>query len=447
MKPSISCVKPRRVISIMLERSPLSDLKHPTRRNVKRRVKHALKQRPRWLAIDAESRSTSNLSDDGPDVYSLCPDTEVRKLGMFAHDGTLAVWHWGEPPHPLFIKAAKEGWKFIIHNAPFDHTLLMRNLCVRHGFPAIPYDRCIDTMTRALAMGLPAGLGDLADALGTTHRKDRILERQNRRAYRPRRARKDENPDGGPYYHDEPSDDYAIQDVGVAAELHLHPHVPELIPIERELELHTHVVNERGFPADIELAEDIVKLTQQALAEINAKLAKLTNGKITSINQVGKILEFAKTLGYRGHSLDREAVDRQLARNDLDPLLRKVLSLRRQVGNAVKKFPALLACVSPDGRVRFTLQYHGAGPGRWSGRRFQPQNLRRLSLKPEEVETAITAIKTGDLKHLKKLYANPLELMGEMGRPAVISGHKRQINGRRPQQHRIARFGVAASRR
>ena len=34
--------------------------------------------------------------------------------------------------------------------------------------------------------------------------------------------------------------------------------------------------------------------------------------------------------------------------------------------------------LSPDGRVRHQYVLWGAGPGRWTGRGFQPQNLKRF---------------------------------------------------------------------
>ena len=204
--------------------------------------------------------------------------------------------------------------------------------------------------------------------------------------------------------------------------------MPELSAEERAVELLTHKINDRGFKVDVELAEAICKIGEKAALEIDTKIAKLTKGEVKTITQVARLFSFAKAHGYNGRSLDREAVERQLKKKDLPSILRRALTLRLQgAGAAIKKFNALLACVSADGRIRHWAQYHGAGPGRWAGRRYQPQNLRRLTIK--DIDTAVAAIKTGNLAHLKKLYANPLEVMGEMGRPAIVAEAEHDLIG------------------
>jgi hypothetical protein len=48
-----------------------------------------------------------------------------------------------------------------------------------------------------------------------------------------------------------------------------------------------------------------------------------------------------------------------------------------------------------DSRLRGTLRYHGASTGRWSGARFQPQNLKKAQTK--DIDAAIAAVRSGDL--------------------------------------------------
>ena len=56
-------------------------------------------------------------------------------------------------------------------------------------------------------------------------------------------------------------------------------------------------------------------------------------------------------------------------------------------------------------------------------RGFQPQNLKRSEV--EDIEAAITAVKTGDYEHVRKLYPRALTLLGDLGRSLIIAapGH------------------------
>jgi len=44
---------------------------------------------------------------------------------------------------------------------------------------------------------------------------------------------------------------------------------------------------------------------------------------------------------------------------------------------SVRKLDALFNRIDADDRLRDTLQFHAASTGRWAGRGFQPQNLKK----------------------------------------------------------------------
>jgi DNA polymerase len=69
------------------------------------------------------------------------------------------------------------------------------------------------------------------------------------------------------------------------------------------------------------------------------------------------------------------------------------------------------------------LRYHGASTGRWSGKAFQPQNLKRPVT--EDVDAAISAVATGDYSKVCKLYASPLSVIGDLSRSLICAapGH------------------------
>ena len=80
----------------------------------------------------------------------------------------------------------------------------MAILALRYGFPLIPIERWRCTMAKALACALPGKLEMVAEVLGLEHRKDADGARLMRLMAKPRKPRKGEDPNAGPYWHDEP---------------------------------------------------------------------------------------------------------------------------------------------------------------------------------------------------------------------------------------------------
>ena len=89
---------------------------------------------------------------------------------------------------------------------------------------------------------------------------------------------------------------------------------------------------------------------------------------------------------------------------------------------AARKLDSLLAGIDADHRLRGTLRFHGASTGRWSGSRFQPQNLKKPQTK--NLNAAITAVRSGDLKRVRAIGA-PLAIVGDISRNMICAapGH------------------------
>src|SRR3546814_19291956 len=72
----------------------------------------------------------------------------------------------------------------------------------------------------------------------------------------------------------------------------------------------------------------------------------------------------------------------------------------------------MLSRRSADGRMRGSLQYHGAGTGRWAGRGAQLQNLPRSSTENhDEILAMVDALSTGDADLVRLLYQRPTTLV------------------------------------
>ena len=90
----------------------------------------------------------------------------------------------------------------------------------------------------------------------------------------------------------------------------------------------------------------------------------------------------------------------------------RVLELRLGGAQAaVNKFDALFTCADDDDRVRGVFRLSRRRHWAFFGERFQPQNMKRSTV--EDPDAAIAAVATGDYAQVKKLYPQPLAIVGE----------------------------------
>jgi DNA polymerase len=199
---------------------------------------------------------------------------------------------------------------------------------------------------------------------------------------KPRKPRSGEDP-SGVYWHDDPEkiarlSNYCIRDTD--AEREVYHHLPPLTEAEQALWVLDAIINARGFYTDGPLLEAASQIATAADQAIQDELARITDGALTSTSQVEALQAWLADHGCEVKDIKKGTLSHALRRKDLDPAVRRVIELRREAAHAAaSKIDTLLAWRNADGRVRGTLQFHGAGPGRWTGRGPQPQNFKRDS--------------------------------------------------------------------
>ena len=380
---------------------------------------------------DGETKGVLDLRIVGAPRYAADPGTEVLCVAYAVDDGPVRIWRPGDPI-PAEVTEAKRApnWLVVAHGDPFETQIERDILGPRYGWPQIPIERHRCTMAMALAAGLPAKLGAVADALELARRKDAAGERIMHQMAKPRRLRQGEDP-AGIYWWDDPERlarlyEYAVQDVEVLRELFM-----QLAPLprsERAIRRLSCTINDRGFAVDRKFAEAARKIAQAAVPEIDAELAELTGGAVAKISQVARLLKWARDHGYAGHTLSKKAIERQFERGALPMLTRRVLELRLAgAQSAVKKIDALLARAGNDDRIRGAFRYHGASTGRWAGEGFQPQNLKRPAI--EDLDAAIAAVASGDITRVKELHEPPLAIVGDCSRAMIIAAPEHELIG------------------
>ncbi len=343
------------------------------------------------LVLDLETTSIADLRKTGSQVYAEHPDTRITVLCYAIDDGpVVTVIDFTVVPAEFAIAAL--GAVFVAHNYAFEWHLYYAKL-VPLGWPVIPLAQWSCTMARSLVAGYPASLDVGGRAIGLRFRKDPTARDLMLRFARPRSL--------SPltWWHEtDPARfqklcEYCAQDV--LAERELDSRLPELSPRERAVFELDHHINQRGLGVDHALVRDLAVLTEQARDQLARDVVRLTNGQVTSLNQVAQLRAWLFFQGVDMPDLRRDTVKAWLADPTLPDGPRKLLQARLDASRAsTAKLAAIAAARSLDGRVRGTFQYYGAGrTGRWAGRRFQPQNLFRGSIR--DVPAAIRAIRAG----------------------------------------------------
>ena len=92
------------------------------------------------------------------------------------------------------------------------------------------------------------------------------------------------------------------------AERELFARLPPLSPSEQALWVLDATINQRGFCIDRSLAEAARKIAQAAGPEIDAELAEVTGGAVTTVNQVAKLQAWLEQNGCAVKDLQKKTV-------------------------------------------------------------------------------------------------------------------------------------------
>lgn len=140
-------------------------------------------------------------------------------------------------------------------------------------------------------------------------------------------------------------------------------------------------INDTGMPVNRKFVEQAEIKSDIRKNELHRKLKTITG--LDNPNSGQKLLPWLVERGYPYQDLQKASVTKTLKADKAEPILteecRSALKLRRYASQtSVKKYPAILRRLSPDGNLRHAFQYGGAARTlRWAGRGPQPHNLTR----------------------------------------------------------------------
>jgi DNA polymerase len=364
------------------------------------------------LFRDIETRSTVELKAVGSHVYAAHCTTGVWCAGYAVDDGPVEIWIPDQPIPECFVEAARNpDWLIVAHNDAFERVIEEYILHPQFGWPLVPLERHRCTMAMTLAAALPAALEKAVDALNLPYAKDKVGQALMRKMAKPA--------PGGGWIEDADllRQLYAYCRQDVEAERALFRALPPLTEDEQRLWQLDAVINARGFHTDGTLLDAARRVVAKAEAELQAEFREITG--LDSSNQTAKLTGWLAGHGCTVTDVQKGTLRHALRRKELAPEARRAIQLRLELAHAsAGKVAALKAWLGADGRVRGTLQYHGAATGRWVGRGPQPQNMRRDGA---DIEAKITAVLNGGAG-----LESPIEAVGDIGRAMITAapGHR-----------------------
>lgn len=380
------------------------------------------------LSIDIETYSDVDLAKAGVYRYASSAAFEILLLGVSVDDGPVRVYDLagGEAlPEALvaaLVSDAVEKWAY---NASFERVCLSAWLrryrpgLLRSPFLSPVSWRC--SRVWGAMLGLPLSLAGIGAALRLDAQKlseGRALVRYfcvPCKATKANGMRTRNRPQDAPekwaafqaYNARDVEAEQAIQQ-----RLAAFP-VPAKLWQEYALD---QVINDRGIEVDRTLAARAIALDAAARQELLGRMQALTG--LQNPNSVAQLKSWLASQGAPMASLAKKDVERALA--DAKEPVKAVLSLRLALAkSSVKKYQAMEASVSPDGRARGMFQFYGAPrTGRWSGRIIQLQNLRRNSL--EDLAGARALVRAGDAAAVRAQFGAIPEVLSQLVRTAFV---------------------------
>jgi hypothetical protein len=375
--------------------------------------------------VDIESRATVELRKHGIYVYAAHPQTDIWCVCYAIDDGPVQTWVPGQRKPWVLCEHIENGGNMLSHNTQFERLMWQHKLGPKYGW-SVPRPQAWGcTMARAYAQALPGSLADAASSVGLPLSKDAEGHRLMLTMSRPRRIDLFGNP---VWWDDDPARlqrliEYCIRDVEV--ERALHNRLFHLTAQEHKIWLLDQEINDRGLLVDRELCEIARDMIEVALKQLNKDIREASDSEVLTTSSVAQIINYCKRHGLKDEddeelsSIAKEELGKLLARDDLPPSVRRVLEIRQEASKvSVKKIQALLTDASADGRVRGLLAYHAATTGRWAGRRFQPQNIKRPVNKNQDV--LIDLVRRKQMLGIE-IFDGPINVISDIIRGMIIA--------------------------
>jgi DNA polymerase len=371
----------------------------------------------RHVTLDFETASAADLLKMGAwryaadfSTYIMCVQIKVRLDKRPMPTRVLTDREIAARDPELMALASDPAVIFKAHNAGFEQAMWHFHM-VPLGYPKLPPERWHDTMAVAAMKALPMGLDALTSALELPIRKDMEGHRHMLMMCKPDRQ--------GGWSHHTPENKQRLYQYGATdadAQDAVYEATLGLGRDERETWIIDQKINQRGIKIDVPFVDACIDILDQVRIPMTARFQELTGG--LKPTQREKVLNWVNDQGVALGDMKKATLDAILDPDDefgiedfSEPLpyhVHEVLTLRRSLASSsVAKLERMKKCATDDGRVRYTMQYHGARTGRWAGRLIQIQNYPRGELQERQGLTPdilANAIMTRNVDHVREMW-------------------------------------------
>ncbi len=376
---------------------------------------------------DFETFSEVDIKKVGGSRYARHESTEVLMLTVRTSEGEEIQWvpAVGEAAPTKLIEllldptTAKYAWNARFELDIFEHVL---------GY-ACPLEEWKCVMVMAASLALPMDLATAGRVVGLPD--DMLKMSEGKRLIKkfsgPRKpTKKDKRARWQP--EDDPADwqlylDYNRQDVVTERAILCKIRRWDMPDHEWHLWRIDQRINQAGIPINRAMVENAIRIYNDVFADRLARMKEVTG--LENPNSGQQLLPWLRERGYPWQDLKKGHVKRAIDNAEmykLDDDTRKVLGWRSEISRtSVKKYPALLEALDDDDRLRGCLQFNGAGrTWRWSGRRFQPQNLARPTKEYENViHYATDLVEHSWAWAIEQMHDTPIDLLSSCVRSVV----------------------------
>ena len=365
---------------------------------------------------------------------------------MGAYDRvTKEKWLWFPHDGPLYstlIKAIKEREFIAAQNARFDQLIWEYVAVSAYNFPQLPAEKWYCSAAQCRVNAIPSGLDNAS--LFVTGKRGKL---SNGKALI--KLLSIPNADGN--FNEDPvalrqMGEYCLQDVMATEEV-----IASTRPMTEDEHsdwLVSEKINDRGFKADLELAQLCTDQAEEELGELAEKLDELTDGAVTAVSQVARVKKWFMSgldVDTIATYLTRAVVDKKTKKESvkvtfdkgaraglLDAFRRGIVNLTTnqaevleivEEGNksSVSKFKKFLLLADEyDHRVRGAYMFAGASQTkRFSAKGLQPHNFRRECIAPDRIAHAKEMLSHGKPNQIED-GTGVMDVLSKLLRPTIL---------------------------
>lgn len=301
-------------------------------------------------------------------------------------------------PSADFLDALASADEVVIHNSAFDRAAARACWDID-----IPVRKVHDTMVQAMTHSLPGSLATLSsiyelsedeakDAEGKTLIRLFCLPRPKN--FNLKRATKLTHPAEWQRFLSYAGGDITAMRV-IRGKLPMWNYRDTNQHRERSLWELDQKSNDRGFLVDLDLVDRALETIKREKKQLAVEVQKLTGGAVDKASRRDAMLKhIAEAFDVHLPDMKKDTLERRLGDPETPDALKQLLRVRlADTTTSTAKYQAVKRS-NVDGVLYGTTAFCGAlRTARWAGRIFQPQNLPRPDMTPEQVLEAIAWLK------------------------------------------------------